>query len=382
MTTINLEKFVSEISQASLATPNLFTIELQKIFPKIKRSGDMFVGAKSALAKDSWLKDNALTSIHASEDNVNKLSMYVKRVKIPGMTIEKTSVPLDKVPLDVPSSFNNNALSITFVCDSKFNQRHYFEQWMEQVYNPKNGSSGFYNDYIGSIVIRTFGRAGTEYGKIQALSNTKSGQLRPYICQNIVEFTECWPVSISDIDLEYGISKDVVTFDVTFTYRTQYSGQVTAAQNTVGFETSTNMSNNSTFAKHFNLENYKGLAGFFSTANSTVNSVVAGIQKPLGTIEGAVKTGVGTINSAMNAVNGVVNTATDAVNSAVGIVAKPLNTINNAVVGVTTPLNNAFHGVSSATNKITQPLANIQGNVYGVTQKVQGAKNILNVLKR
>ncbi len=397
MTTINLEKFVSEIAQASLATPNIFVIEIQKIFPKVKRTPEMFVGARSASAKDSWLKDNPLSSVHASEDSTNKLSMYVKSVKLPGMGIDKLSVPYDKVPLDLPTAFTYTPLTITFVCDSKFNQRHYFEQWMEQVYNPKNGSAGFYNDYVASIVVRTLGRAGTEYGSIQTLSNNKPGQLRPYIYQNIVEFTECWPTSISDISLAYGPAKDVVTFDVTFTYRTQYSGQVSVSEDSVGFEAAENMSNNSSFAKSWGLENYTGMAGFFNTANNKVGGVIAGIQKPLtgaientiagvqrplGAIENTIKSGAGVVNSAMNVVNGAVNNTMNTVNTAVGVIAKPISAINNAVVNVTTPINNAMYGASSATNKITQPLANVQGNVYGVTQKVQGAKSILSVMKR
>lgn len=200
MSSLSLSKFTEVLNKSGFARNTLFIVEFNSI--KADTSTSKAEGAVSTFITTSWAGDLMSTDF----SDKTGLTLFVRRVNIPGTQIETKEYLSDRTPIDMPITYKNSPLKISFMCDPTYKHRQYFEEWMHAVINPVSMTAGFYDEFISNIKIKTF---------------DVTGNIR-----SIMELTECYPVDVSDIELSYDEESSVVTFDVTFTYKLKYHRSV------------------------------------------------------------------------------------------------------------------------------------------------------------
>lgn len=196
MSSLSLSRFTELLNKEGFARTTLFIVEFGGVSASSVLSDP--TGAVSSFITSSW-DANIMNNTFADRTNI---SLYVRDVNIPGSALEVKPWEIDRTPIDIPVNIKNAPLKISFMCDPAYNHRQYFQEWMDRVINPTTMTSGFYDDIVTNIKIKTFDVTG----------NAKS----------VMEIVECYPIDISDILLSYDAESSVVKFDVTFTYKLKY----------------------------------------------------------------------------------------------------------------------------------------------------------------
>lgn len=323
--TLEISKFVSELNKRGPARSNLFLVEFGNIRGNVKQTNPL--GALDPAVKGSFSEKDVM---HNELNNHEMLTLFVQQVNIPETKLERHKQHSDRIPYDAPQDMSYGELNITFLCDQSMVHKHYFQEWMTNIINPSTHAHAFYNDYICNIVVKMF--------------DTK-GNLR-----NAVEFTECYPVSIADVDYAAGPSDKFVEFKVGFTYRLQFETQVTK----------------SSFSSSFGAGDIEeGGAGIGEAANE-FQSLLAGTGfEGIGNFIGQAGSGINGIASTIGGFARKGGAIVDAV------ITRPLDKVRGiqSTVGSTI---NKVQGVGAKGLSGTKDLGNV----------IPGAKNLLNVLKR
>lgn len=322
--TLEISQFVNEMNKRGPARSNLFIVEFGTIVGKIKYNP---FGAHDPAVKGSFEEKDVM---HHEFADTQKLALFVQSVTLPDVKIEKTTQYSDRVPYDSPTDLTYGELSITFLCDQSMTQKHYFLEWMANIIDPSDYTHAFYNDYISNIVVRMF--------------DTK-GNLR-----NIIEFTECYPISVDNVALAYGHSDRFIEFKVNFTYRLMHETQVTKTSFTTSFG-----------------------AGDIEEGGATIGAATSDFQSLLA---GSGFEGIGNfIGGIGNGINGIATT--------VGGIARSGGALVDTVI--TNPIAKV-RGIQSTVegtiNKVATVGAKGRSNSKDIGNIIPGAKNLLNVLKR
>lgn len=226
--TLGLDKFIAQINQGDVARSNLFKVEFDNYgqnnfnlnptepstFESLRNQVTDVVLANSATArKIKGLYSPSLiralggqdildTLRGSSEARDNILGFYVQSVNIPTSSITTEESKNDRLAYNYPISSEYENLSITFIMNPTHNQRQYFLDWQSAVYDVQTLSVGFYDDYVANISVKTFDRLG--------------------VLSTITEFEDCYPISVSALELSY-TTEDFVSFTVEFGYRKYFS---------------------------------------------------------------------------------------------------------------------------------------------------------------
>ena len=139
--------------------------------------------------------------------SVDDLTFRAENISLPGRNVA-TADNIDVGPQrKIGYSVIYPETSISFVLDERFNQKEYFDRWIDEVVGPhrvqKNPggnrfNAGYYDDYKGTVDIQNFSSTGQP--------------------TYITSLKEAWPISIAAIALDWG-SADLVKLGVTFSYR-------------------------------------------------------------------------------------------------------------------------------------------------------------------
>lgn len=322
--TLEISRFVSELNKRGPARSNLFIVEFGEIRGKTKHTT---LGTVDPAMNGSYSEKDVMNK---EMDDKELLALFVQSVDIPGMKIEKHKQDSDRIAYDAPHEMTFSELSITFLCDQSMTQKHYFQEWMANIINPATHAHAFYNDYICNIVVKMF--------------DTK-GNLR-----NIIEFTECYPVDIGDVQLSYGASDKFVEFKVGFTYRLMFETQVTK----------------STFTTSFGAADIEEGGAAIGAAASDFESLLAGTGfEGIGKFIGGVGSGI----------NGVASTIG-------GFARKGGAMVDTLITNPISKVRGIQSTVSTTINKVTSVGAKGVSGSKDLGNIVPGAKNLLNVLKR
>lgn len=322
--TLALSQFVSEMNKKGPARTNLFIVEFGTIRGKVKQNP---LGAHDPAVKGSFAEKDVMHNEFASTE---KLSLYVQSVTIPSQKIEKNKQESDRIPYDSPTDISFGELSIGFLCDQTMTQKHYFQEWMTNVINPSAHTHAFYDDYITNITVKMF--------------DTK-GNLR-----NIVEFTECYPISVDDVALEYGPADNFVEFKVNFTYRLMFETQVTR----------------SSFTTSFGAGDIEEGGGAIGAATSDFQQLLAGTGfEGIGNFIGGIGAGI----------NGVATTVG-------GIARRGGALVDTLITNPIAKVRGIESTVSGTINKVATVGAKGRSGTSDLGNIIPGAKNLLNVLKR
>lgn len=190
--------FIAQINQGEgMARPNRYLV---KFFLPQKYK----LGSQDQFDYGTYTPEmNTMTS----SDMQRNVGMMCNKVTMPSRDINTTDVrtygPRRKMPYAY--SFNGNT-EMTFYGDKFLRQRHFFEEWQEQIFNRHTHEMNFYEDYIGKIHIYQIGADDQEGGRDRITY--------------AVELDEVYPETIGQYDLSYGDNDKVAELPITFAFRT------------------------------------------------------------------------------------------------------------------------------------------------------------------
>jgi len=124
----NLENFISEIRKNDLARSNRFEVE--------------------------FFSPVSSTTLGQT------ISVLCEDAAIPGLLVPYSPIKIGnwtEPRVHGVEFFGDNA-TFTFYCDTKWNVRQYFEDWMFTAADPTSKEVGFYDQYVGSVIVHTLNR--------------------------------------------------------------------------------------------------------------------------------------------------------------------------------------------------------------------------------
>lgn len=124
----NLQDFISSIKSLGLQKQNKFEVDIYRgSLPRVG-SNDPEAGRFISLMSDS--------------------------VSVPGMNFSSNTVFTFGEPREVVYNRNFDVASLTLYGDARMVTRAYFDQWQDEVMNPRTRTVNYYNNYIRQVDIR------------------------------------------------------------------------------------------------------------------------------------------------------------------------------------------------------------------------------------
>jgi len=120
--------------------------------------------------------------------------------EIPGLTV----TPIEKLyfgrTVKFPGELTFGTLATSFINPESYGVRKSLEEWTDALNGPVDnlGISGRVQEWAGTVTLTQFGKDGN--------------------ANQTWSFIDCWPSSVSAIELNYDTVGDMETFDVTWSY--------------------------------------------------------------------------------------------------------------------------------------------------------------------
>lgn len=135
-----------------------------------------------------------------NQDAPLDVTLNCSAVAVPGVNMSYTQ---DKrtgigVVQNFPNTKSFNEVSLSFYESEKQNERKYFVDWMNMIYDTNTKRFGFYRDYTRTIVIKQFDR-----------SNNVVHEARLF---------DCFPANISPLDKSYSMTDTLPQFGVSISF--------------------------------------------------------------------------------------------------------------------------------------------------------------------
>ena len=184
-------------SNLDYARPNLFQVDID--FPEAVTA--LITAASTAAASGA-----AQTASDPSASMRVLGGFQVKAAQIPASTVGVIEVPFRGRMLKIAGDRTFEPWSITVHNDTAFRLRSWFEKWMEaiQLYD-ENATEIDYGSAVGT--------ASTDY--LRYMKDMKVTQLdRRGNAVRSYKFYDCWPSSVSSIDLDFGSNDAIEEFTV------------------------------------------------------------------------------------------------------------------------------------------------------------------------
>jgi hypothetical protein len=147
------------------------------------------------------------------------LLFLCKSASIPGMNLE--TVPMKHQGWgktdQMPSMFNKENVSLTFMVDSNFAVQQYFHRWMQTIVNYNELGGPQAADSYGSKLPYEMDYKTNYSGTLEVVlyaSNDKSSNASTYTYQ----FGTAFPVSISAMETSWENNAEIMTITVSFAY--------------------------------------------------------------------------------------------------------------------------------------------------------------------
>ncbi len=132
--------------------------------------------------------------------NDEAVSIMCNVANLPSRSIQTVENRHLNTPFKLPYNTLYDIASFSFINTIGLEQRHFFEDWQEKVIDPATGLIGFYNDFVGDIVIEHL--AG-DTGDVDYS----------------VKLYNAYPTDINDVSLGYSMSNDTLITTVGFSYK-------------------------------------------------------------------------------------------------------------------------------------------------------------------
>ena len=137
-----------------------------------------------------------------SSSSFNSFSFMCKGAALPASTVGTIEVPYQGRALKIAGDREFAALSTTIINDEGFEQRNALEKWMNAFSSMKNNIAtvkiGDRAKYTAEMSVTTFKKDGTE--------------------DQVVNYIDCWPSTVSTIDLSWDSTNAIQEYTVTWEY--------------------------------------------------------------------------------------------------------------------------------------------------------------------
>lgn len=177
---MKLSNFVASVKTKGLMTSNRFRVEFS---------------LPPALA-------NSKNSYNYTGD-LRTVLMYCDSVPLPGMSISTQQARTYGEFREMPYERLFDNITLSFYVDNSMDSKSLFDSWINSIQDPVTRQFNYYNEYITDMTIY-----------VQDKSDKDKYKVKLY---------ECYPKSISPIQMDYG-SKDVMKLQVSINYKYWLSG--------------------------------------------------------------------------------------------------------------------------------------------------------------
>ena len=207
----NMGRFIAAGNEAEgFARPNRFYVEFNPPNAIAKTVFNRF-GTRYNPAEPgaSLPEEQGFTSLNTMRDyhmtHGRSVQMFCKGITIPDRKVTMKSVKHNGPVRKYVADFEYADITATFYADKFLRQRQYFELWQKAAFSDITYNFNYYEDYVGTMNIFQLG----QYASKQERDDMTYA----------IGLIEVYPNSIGDIQYDYGTNGQVVTFNVTFSYR-------------------------------------------------------------------------------------------------------------------------------------------------------------------
>lgn len=139
----------------------------------------------SKIRKNDLARSNRF-EIEILKGNTRDINILCEEAQVPGMVIAPAPIKIGNITEQRAHSldFFGDQASFTFFCDTSWNVRSYFEEWMYSTVNPQTKEISYYDDMITTV-------------NLYAL-NRKDQRVKGW------EFLEALPRNISTVNFSQG----------------------------------------------------------------------------------------------------------------------------------------------------------------------------------
>lgn len=128
------------------------------------------------------------------------VSMMCNVSSLPARALQTIENRHFNTPYKLPYSTNYTDITFSFVNTIGLKERQFFEDWQNKVIEPSTGLIGFYNNYVGDIVIEHL--AGD------------TGE-----ADYTIKIYEAYPVDINEVAMGYSMANETLVSGVSFSYK-------------------------------------------------------------------------------------------------------------------------------------------------------------------
>lgn len=174
----SINEFSSYIGKKGLASPNKFKIDIT--FP-----------------------NSALSARYGLPISSNDLNLMCESASLAGKTIQSV-MNLEygirrEVAYNGPS---NSTLALGFICSSNYQEKIYFDRWIQMIADPEGSSDvAYYDDYAKT-------------SKIKVTTLDRDNVTEKYV----VEYLEVYPKTVNTIEMNHTTQNAIAKFTVDFSY--------------------------------------------------------------------------------------------------------------------------------------------------------------------
>jgi hypothetical protein len=164
---------------------------------------ELFLPAGVSSAGGAGVNDDARAGAISSMQNYfnssEQINAKCRDAILPGRSLDTYDYRQNSAPFRLPYSSTYGPASLTFLADSGFDSRDFFEVWQSAVVNIGTNTLNFPNEYVADVNIYILDRAGDDrYG---------------------VKLYEAWPVDISETQLSYADQDTAAAVTVSLEYK-------------------------------------------------------------------------------------------------------------------------------------------------------------------
>lgn len=179
-----LKQFVASVKTQGLMTKSRFRVEFN---------------LPPALVKENQSRD------------LRKILMYCEGLTLPSVSLSTQQARTYGEFREMPYERLYQNIALTFFVDNTMDSKVLFDDWINSIQNPSTRQFSYYNEYITDITI-----------KVLDVNDKERYEVKLF---------ECYPLSINQIDMDYG-SKDVMRLTVNMNYRYWTSSTEGASKST------------------------------------------------------------------------------------------------------------------------------------------------------
>ena len=182
------------------------------------------------------------------EMNISKMSIMCNKVTLPEKTFDIGLYRHYGPSFAYPKGIQFGTLTTSFHADGVMEIKNFFDQWQTLIYNTLSGNFNYYNEYTSSFDIFSTTTVGNSIPKTKSEPQNTAQKIAQTIqnaTQAVDEFFgsndsrikkdrfnvtkknvdnygvrifDCWPATVSQIELDHGATDQIGTFDVTWAY--------------------------------------------------------------------------------------------------------------------------------------------------------------------